>query len=105
MPNALRIAAIAAVALAFAGCAGHRPREEPHHYSKDRYGDRIACYATDVVNEYECVPTVRSRYAYDPFYDPWWPRWSVGLFYGPPRYYGYAYYPWYAPHDHHRRHR
>lgn len=88
----LKLASMLAAALALGACAANSPREEPHHYSKDRDGNRIACYTTDVVNEYDCVP-VHARYpygygyAYDPYYyDPFWPWWSVGFVYGGPHY-------------------
>lgn len=88
MRSLLKIGAATAIAVALAGCAGHPVREEaPHHYSTDRHGHRIACYVTDVENEYECVPLYR-QHAYNPYYDPFWPAWSVG----------YYYYGW--PHDH-----
>ena len=102
--------AILAAALALGACAAHQPREEPHHYSKDRGGNRIACYATDVANEYDCLPA-RARYphgyAYDPFYyDPFWPYWSLGFYYGGPHYYvGSVWYPPPPPLPPHRWHR
>ena len=89
--NRLKIASIAAAALALAACAQNPPREEqPHHFSKDRDGNRIACYETDVANEYDCVPAYARRqyaYAYDPYYyDPFWPWWGAGYWYSGPRY-------------------
>ena len=95
----LRIASVLAAALALGGCAANPPREEPHHYSKDRDGNRIACYSTDVANEYECVPAGARypyAYAYDPFfYDPFWPYWSMGFFYAGPHYVIHS--AWYPP--------
>jgi len=107
----LKLGVPAAMVLALSACAGHPYREEaPHHYSKDARGSRIACYATEAANEYECVPAVRRRaYAYDPYWDPYWPWVSFGLYYGWPHYYyghgGYGTYryryphrPWRGPH-------
>lgn len=72
----------AGLVLALAGCAHDTYREEPHHFSKDQHGRRLACFTTDVENEYECVPAYRSYpYAYrDPFYDPFW---GAGVLYYP----------------------
>jgi hypothetical protein len=98
----LKIAALLAAALALGGCAANTPREEPHHYSKDRDGNRIACYKTEVASEYDCVPVNRRYgYAYDPYYyDPFWPYWSMGFFYGPQ--YVIHTYPSRPPPYHHR---
>lgn len=97
-----------AIGLLFlAACAGQPHREEPHHYSKGQYGDRVACYKTDVVNEYECLP-VDERYArhyYYP-YDPFWPFFSFGVVYGIHHHGHVAYYPYpYWRHHRHHRHR
>jgi hypothetical protein len=98
----LKLGVLAAIVLALSACAGHPYREEqPHHYSKDRDGNRIACYATEVANEYDCVPVVRRQaYAYDPYWDPFWPGFSLGFYYGWPRYYNYGpyWYPYRYPH-------
>ena len=102
------VAALAGLALALSACAGQPYHEEtPHHYSKDTRGNRIACYAGDTVNEYECVPVRRHPYAYDPYWDPYWPRASIGIYYGWPYYYygpgwypyrySYPYRPWRGP--------
>jgi hypothetical protein len=99
MTHPLRLMLIAATALALSACAG-RPyhEEEPHHFSKDARGNRIACYATDVAKEYDCVPVVRRYSYYDPYYyDPFWPHWSVGFYYGVPWY-------WYGHHHHYYVH-
>jgi len=84
MPNLHVVLACGALVAALAGCAANRPYEEPHHFSRDSRGNRIACYATEAANEYECVPVRRYAYA-DPYYDPYW---SLGFYYGWPRYYG-----------------
>lgn len=94
--------------LSLAACAGQPPREEPHHYSKNRDGERVACFQTEVANEYECLP-VEGRYARraDYYaYDPLWPFFSVGLIYGL-HHHGYVtYYPYYPyPHPRYGRHR
>lgn len=83
MRTVANILAAGAFALALMGCAREYVREEPHHFSKDSHGNRVACYPTDVANEYECVPVYRSYgYAYPyPHYDPFW---SAGFLYGWP---------------------
>lgn len=83
MPKLLKTLTFAALGLALGACAGHPTHEEPpHHFSKDAHGSRIACYATDVSNEYECVPVYRRYAAYPyPYYDPYW---SAGFIYGWP---------------------
>jgi hypothetical protein len=87
MPKLLKRLMFVALGLALAGCAGDRVREEeaPHHFSKDTHGNRIACYTTDVANEYECVPVYR-RYAAYPYGYPYDPYWSAGFVYGWPYY-------------------
>jgi hypothetical protein len=103
-----------AAALGVAACHSHPYREEPpHHYSVDRYGNRLACYPLEtepaddetpaepqggkgtkggtgpvapMTTEYECLPEYRSAYA--PYYDPFWPPLSLGLYYG-----------WYYPYN------
>ena len=105
--SALGFTLVAAAAVGLGACVA-QPREEPHHYSKDRDGNRIACYATDVANEYDCVPTRRAydtAYDYDPyFYDPFWPYWSAGYWWYGPRYdYDYPARPLPPPHHWHRR--
>ena len=105
--SACRLPILAVAALALGACVA-QPREEPHHYSKDRDGNRIACYSTDVANEYDCVPVAnpnRYAYAYDPYYyDPFWPYWSAGYWwYGPPHYYYYPARPLPPPRPWHRR--
>ncbi len=104
----LKLGVLAATMVALSACAGTPAREEaPHHYSKDRNGNRIACYATETANEYDCVPVVRRQgYAYDPYWDPYWPSVSFGLHYGWPHYYGHIWYPYPVyrhPHQHGRR--
>ena len=98
----LKLGVLAALLLALSGCAGQPHHDEqPHHYSKDDRGNRIACYASEVAREYECVPVVRRQaYAYDPYWDPYWPWVSFGLYYGwPHHYYGHGGYPAYRyPH-------
>lgn len=90
MPNLLKALAVAACALAVAGCAHDAVREDPHHYSKDARGNRIACYTTTVANEYECVPVRRYAYAEPyPYYDPFW---SMGFYYGWPGYHDHVIY-------------
>lgn len=64
MRNIGKLLGAAIGALALAGCARHYVREEPHHFSKDARGHRIACYATDVVDEFECVPVYREHHAW-----------------------------------------
>jgi len=87
MPNLLKLLLIGACALAAAGCARGAVREEPHHFSKDARGNRVACYTTDVANEYECVPVYRDHGYYGRgYYDPYW---SAGFLYG---------WPYYHPH-------
>lgn len=93
MPKLLKILAIGAAASVLAGCAHDSVREEPHHFSKDARGHRIACYSTTVANEYECVPVRRYAYA-DPYYDPYW---SMGFYYGWPRYHDQVIYVVPAP--------
>jgi hypothetical protein len=106
----LRFSAATALVLALSACAGAPAKiEDPHHYSKDREGNRTACYATETANEYECVPVTR-RYAHsryeDPFWDPWWSygfgySWYGGSPWMYPPHGGYYPYPAYA--DRHRR--
>jgi hypothetical protein len=106
----LRFGAATALALALSACAGAPEKiEDPHHYSKDRDGNRTACYATGTANEYECEPVTR-RYARSGFHDPFWdPWWSYGF--GYPSYGGYpwmysprvVYYPYPVYQDRHRR--
>lgn len=92
-----RIVLVAAVAL-LGACVMPPPREAPHHYSTDRNGNRIACYTTATANEYECTPLRTARVYDDPYYDPFWPRVSVGMYYGWPGYPYYAYpYPYRSP--------
>lgn len=102
----LKLGVLAAVALALSACATHPYHEqEPHHYSKDRDGGRVACYATEAANEYECVPVVRRYpYRYDPYWDPYWPWVSFGLYYGWPHYYYYGHHHYYYPRSHPRPH-
>ena len=72
----------AAAVLALAGCVAYPYRDEqPHHYSQDRYGNRLACYTSDLENQYDCFPVSRPyaaspAYDYDPFWPPffWGPR-------------------------------
>jgi hypothetical protein len=83
---------VAAAAVALAACAGQPAKEEqqPHHYSQDKRGNRLACFATDVASEYECLPLARAAdYYYDPFYDPFW-RSSLNYGYGWPHHPGYV---------------
>ena len=79
--TALRLVVPAALMLGLSACAGSPEKiEDPHHYSRDRDGRRVACYTTDVVGEYECEPARAGApygypyagYGYDPFWDPWW---------------------------------
>jgi hypothetical protein len=104
MSKALQLVTLAACALALGGCATQRyHEEEPHHFSRDADGNRIACYATEVASEYECVPVVRRypRAYHDPYWDPFWPHVSLGFWYGWPHYYpGTVWYP--APRHPHR---
>lgn len=95
--------------LLLGGCAHDSYREEPHHFSKDSRGHRVACYATDVADEYECVPAYRSHpyagypyaYGYDPFYDPYW---HAHIIYAPAyRYEPYPYRPQPPPRRWHER--
>jgi hypothetical protein len=91
----LRLGVPAALMLALAACAGTPAKiEDPHHYSKDRDGNRVACYTTETGNEYECVPVVRY---YPRSYDPFWDPWLYGFAYAWPHYYGtrVIYYPVY----------
>jgi hypothetical protein len=83
MANLPKVLIVAACALALGGCARNYVREEPHHFSKDARGNRIACYTTDVANEFECVPVYRDYgYAgYRGYHDPFW---SPGYLYGWP---------------------
>jgi hypothetical protein len=82
MPNITMRLAVAAAILAVAGCATNgRYEEPPHHFSKDARGNRLACYGTEVANEYECVPVVRRHGYADPYYDPFW---SARFLYGWP---------------------
>jgi hypothetical protein len=92
MRNFAKVLTAGLLGLALTGCAHDSYREEPHHFSKDSRGNRVACFATDVVDEYECVPAYRSTgYAYyDPFYDPFW---GVGAVYYPA--YGHVHAPSY----------
>ena len=103
--RSVRLGVLAATVLAASACATAPERiEGPHHYSRDADGNRIACYTTDVANEYECVP-VRRRYASDPYWDPYYayPWVSFGFYYGWPHDY-YDPYParphpgWGPPH-------
>ena len=89
MRRVARIVAVGACVLTLGGCAREYVREEPHHFSKDARGHRVACYTTDVANEYECVPVYRDYgYAYPRgYYDPYW---STGFLYGWP--YGHHHY-------------
>lgn len=83
MRNVVKLLAAGACALALAGCAREYVREEPHHFSKDARGNRIACYTTDIANEFECVPVYRDYgYGYPGGYYPYW---GAG-FYGWPYY-------------------
>lgn len=87
---ALLVLAVA-VAAAVGGCASEQARTpEPHHYSQDARGNKLACYNSATPNEYECVPVNRPYAYYDPFYDPFWdPYWPrAGFYYGWP-YYAY----------------
>lgn len=88
-----RITLIAAAAL-LGACVAPQPRELPHHYSTDRNGNRIACFTTATANEYECTPVRTARLYDNPYYDPFWPGVSWGMYYGWPGYYpGYGVYP------------
>jgi hypothetical protein len=92
--------------LSLAACAGQPYREQPHHYSKSRDGERVACFQTEVVNEYECVPVERRyvRHGYYHPYDPFWPFFTFGFVYGVHHHGHVAYYPYpYHHHGHHRR--
>jgi len=98
----LRLGVPAALVLALSACAGTPSKiEDPHHYSRDRDGNRVACYTTGTANEYECVPVARY---YPHWHDPFWDPWAYGLAYGwPHHYYGthVIYYPVYRdPHPH-----
>lgn len=87
MPHVGKLLVAGACALVVTGCAQQYVREEPHHFSKDARGNRIACYPTDIADEFECVP-VRRAYGYGyphGYYDPYW----MGGFYG---------WPYYHPH-------
>ena len=92
MRQLARLVAMGVAGLVLTGCAHDSYREDPHHFSKDSRDNRVACYATEAANEYECVPAYRG-YPYvhyrDPFYDPYW---GVGF---------YGYYPAYGYHHHH----
>lgn len=91
---------IAAGALALAGCVGHPAyREEPHHFSRDPQGRRIACYETDVAREYECVPVYR-RYVDAPYPEPW-SHVRLGFHYGWPYWHGaYRHHYYHHHHEH-----
>lgn len=91
MPKLLKSLAAVACVAALAGCAHDGVRPEPHHFSKDARGNRIACYTTAVANEYECVPTrsyAAAPYPY-PYYDPFW---ATGFYYGWPGYHDHVIY-------------
>ena len=63
-----KIVSAAAFVLALAGCVESPYRdEEPHHYSQDRYGNRLACYTSDLENQYDCFPVERP-YQYAAYY-------------------------------------
>lgn len=90
MRNVAKVLGAGACVLALTGCAREYVREEPHHFSKDARGNRIACYTTDIANEFECVPVYRNYgygYGYPGYYDPFW---GAG-FYGWPYYHHHHY--------------
>ena len=93
----ITVIGVALLALAAGGCASREPvyEEQPHHFSRDERGNRLACYTTDIASEYDCVRVAR-RYGAQDHYDPFWPHGYLGWHYGYP-YPVYVPYPAYSP--------